>query len=68
MLMLDWHLGMLERLNGMAIDGLGLANVLDVCRVGAVPALAVLSPRWLALGLLIIGTLDVVDGRVARAR
>ncbi len=68
MLMLDWHLGMLERPDGTPINGLGLANVLDVCRVGAVPALAVLSPRWLALALLVIGTLDVLDGRIARAR
>ena len=68
MLMLDWHLGMLERPDGSAIEGLGLANVLDVCRVGAVPALAVLSAGWLALALLVIGTLDVLDGRIARAR
>lgn len=68
MLMLDWHLGMLERPDGTPIAGLGLANTLDLCRVGAVPALAVLSPRWLALALLVIGTLDVLDGRIARAR
>ena len=68
MLMLDWHLGMLERPDGTPIAGLGPANVLDICRVGAVPALAVLSAGWLALALLIIGTLDVLDGRIARAR
>ena len=53
--MLDWHLGMLERPDGTPIDGLGPANVLDLCRVGAVPALAVLSAGWLALALLVIG-------------
>ena len=42
--------------------------MLDLCRVGAVPALAVLSAGWLALALLVIGTLDVLDGRIARAR
>jgi len=68
MLMLDWHLGMLERPDGTVIEGLGPANAIDVCRVGAVPALAVLSAEWLALALLIIGTLDVADGRIARAR
>jgi hypothetical protein len=41
MVMLDWHLGMLERADGTPIDGLGVANVLDVCRVAAVPALVV---------------------------
>jgi phosphatidylglycerophosphate synthase len=68
MVMLDWHLGMLERADGTPISGLGMANVLDVFRVAAVPALVVLSSGWLVLALLVIGTLDVVDGRVARAR
>jgi phosphatidylglycerophosphate synthase len=68
MLMLDWHLGMLERPDGTPIRGLGAANVIDLCRLGAVPALAVLSPGWLVFALLVIGTLDVVDGRLARSR
>ncbi len=68
LLMLDWHLGMLERPDGRPLDGLGAANLLSCLRAGLVPALPVLSPSALAATLVLAGMTDLVDGRVARRR
>ena len=68
LLMVDWHLGMLERPDGRALDGLGAANVISLARAGLVPALPVLSPTALAAALVAAHATDVLDGRLARAR
>ena len=68
LVMLDWHLGMLERPDGRPIEGLGAANVLCLARAGVVPALAVLPPRALAAVFIASGILDGLDGPLARAR
>lgn len=67
-LMLDWHLGLVERRDGTSLDGIGLANVLSLLRLAAVPAFPILPPRLLAAALVAAGALDVLDGRLARAR
>ncbi len=67
-LMLDWHLGMIERPGGRPLEGLGAANVLSVLRAGIVPALFVLSPTLLATALLAAWATDVLDGQLARSR
>lgn len=67
-LMLDWHLGLVERPDGAPLAGLGAANVLSLLRLAAVPALPALDPRLLAAALGAAGALDVLDGRLARAR
>jgi phosphatidylglycerophosphate synthase len=66
LLMLDWHLGMLERPDGRPLHGLGVANRLSLVRAGVVPLLAVLPPIALAALLLGAGAGDVLDGRLAR--
>jgi phosphatidylglycerophosphate synthase len=68
LLMLDRHLGMLERPDGRPLDGLGAANLLTCLRAGLVPALPVLSPRALAAALFLAALTDVADGRLARSR
>jgi cardiolipin synthase len=65
-LMLDWHLGMLERPDGRPLQGLGVANRLTLVRAGVVPLLAVLPPIALAALLLAAGASDVLDGWLAR--
>jgi phosphatidylglycerophosphate synthase len=67
-LMLDWHLGMLERPNGTAIAGIGTANILCFVRAGLVPALPALSPAALAIALGAAHITDVLDGILARRR
>jgi len=67
-LMLDWHLGMLERPDGRPLRGLGTANWLCLTRAAAVPALLVLPPAALAGALAGLGVTDVLDGRLARSR
>lgn len=67
-LMLDWHLGMLERPDGRPLGGLGIANVLSLVRGGLVPALPFLSPTVLALALLAAAVTDALDGQLARRR
>ena len=67
-LMLDWHLGMLERADGRRLQGLGVANVVTLTRAGLVPALPALSPPALAVALLVAGVTDVLDGWWARRR
>lgn len=61
--MLDWHLGMLETLDGRAV-GLGAADALTLLRAWLVPAVARRpEPALLLLG----GLTDLADGAVARA-
>ncbi len=67
-LMLDWHLGMLERPDGKTLDGLGAANAISLVRAGLVPALPALSPTALAAALVAAHATDILDGRLARAR
>jgi phosphatidylglycerophosphate synthase len=68
LLMLDWHLGMLERPDGRPLDGIGSGNVLTLLRAGAIPLLAVLPPPGLGVALLAGGATDILDGPLARAR
>jgi len=66
-LMLDWHLGMLERPDGSRLDGLGQANLLTLVRAWLVPGmLALAGTEGGLLLLLLAGTTDVADGIVAR--
>ncbi len=67
-LMLDWHLGMLEREDGRPLRSLGAPNVLSLLRMGLVPALPALSPTGLAVALAVAQGVDILDGRLARAR
>lgn len=66
--MLGWHLGMLEDKHGRPLPRLGLANLLSLARLAAVPALPVASPALLAAILIPAGVTDVIDGAVARRR
>jgi phosphatidylglycerophosphate synthase len=67
-LMLDWHLGMLERPDGRTLCTLGLPNVLSLARLSVVPVVVVL-PHSVAAGLLLAaGAADVLDGPLARRR
>jgi len=62
-LMLDWHLGMLETEDGRPRN-LGAADAITLLRAGLVPAVADSgSPLLCALGF----ASDVLDGRLARA-
>lgn len=68
-LMLDWHLGMLERPDGTRLDGIGPANLITILRGGLPPALFALAGT--AAGVVMLaaaGAADVVDGRLARRR
>ncbi|HKI91947.1 MAG TPA: CDP-alcohol phosphatidyltransferase family protein [Gaiellaceae bacterium] len=68
-LMLDWHLGLLERPDGSRLDGLGSANLLTIVRGGLAPALVVLAGSGAGVVLLVLaGAADVADGRLARRR
>lgn len=64
--MVDWHLGMLERRDGSALEGLGRANAITLVRAAAIPALFALDESGLLLGLVVLAGLDVLDGVVAR--
>jgi phosphatidylglycerophosphate synthase len=66
LLMLDWHLGMLERPDGRPLHGLGAPNLISLLRAGVVPLLAVLPPTGLAAILVGAGASDVLDGWLAR--
>jgi phosphatidylglycerophosphate synthase len=68
MLMLDWHLGLLERPNGTPLPSLGAANVLSLARIGLVPVLPVLKPELLATALIAAGATNALDGYLARRR
>lgn len=67
-LMLDWHLGMLERRDGTPLGTIGTANLLSLARIGAVPVLPALSPRLLAAALVVAAAADLLDGLLARRR
>jgi cardiolipin synthase len=67
-LMLDWHLGMLERRDGTPLGTIGSANLFSLARIGAVPALPALSPRLLAAALAAAAATNVLDGLLARRR
>ena len=68
MLMLDWHLGMLERPDGRVLGRLGTSNVLSLVRIGVVPALPVLGHEGVAAALVVAGTTNALDGWLARRR
>lgn len=69
MLMLDWHLGMLERPDGTPAPLLGAANLLTLLRAGLPPALFALAGTDVGAALFAAaGATDVLDGVVARAR
>jgi phosphatidylglycerophosphate synthase len=68
LLMVDWHLGMLEDDEGRPLDGLGAANVLSILRGAIAPALLISSPAALAALLVAAGSSDAIDGPLARAR
>ena len=67
-LMVDWHLGMLERPDGRPIRSIGASNTLSLIRLGAVPALPFLGPEALAGVLLGLGATNALDGWLARRR
>lgn len=68
LLMVDWHLGMLDRPDGSPLAGLGGANMLTLLRAGAIPLLPVLGPNALGFVVLAAGLTDVADGSLGRAR
>jgi phosphatidylglycerophosphate synthase len=65
--MLDWHLGMLEDGAGTWSVRLGVPNLLTLLRAALVPALPVLAPALLLSALVASGIADVLDGTIARA-
>lgn len=66
--MLNWHLGMLDRPDGTTIRGLGPANAITLLRAGLIPAFFFLSPAAIGMLLLCAGTTDALDGWLARRR
>lgn len=66
LLMLVWHLGMLERPDGRPLRGLGASNLMTLLRAAVVPLLLAVPPGLLAALLLGAGVSDVVDGWYAR--
>ena len=68
LLMVDWHLGMLERVDSRPLFGLGVANTITLLRAGAIPLLPALAPNTLGFVVLAAGVSDVADGWLARAR
>lgn len=64
--MLVWHLGMLERPDGRPLRGLGVPNLLTLSRAGVVPLLLAVPPIALAVLLLAAAATDVLDGLLAR--
>jgi phosphatidylglycerophosphate synthase len=67
LLLVDWHLGMLEDGAGRPLARLGVPNLLTLLRTALVPALPVLPPALLLVALLVSGIADVLDGAIARA-
>jgi phosphatidylglycerophosphate synthase len=67
-LMLDWHLGMLERPDGRPLGRLGVANGLSLLRAGVAPALLLVPPAAAGALLLVAGASDAADGPLARRR
>ncbi len=68
LLMVDWHLGMLERADGRRLDGLGAANATTVLRTAAIPAFGVVDRSALLVALTAFVSLDLLDGWLARRR
>ena len=67
-LMLDWHLGMLERPDGRPLGRLGAANTLSLLRAGVAPALLLVPPVAAGALLFAAGVSDAADGPIARRR
>lgn len=69
-LMLDWHLGMVQELDGAPREKLSVADALTLSRVAVVPFAACAPPdAVLFLALLgFAGATDLLDGRFARRR
>jgi phosphatidylglycerophosphate synthase len=68
LVMVDWHLGMLEDDQGRPLPGIGVPNLLGIGRCALVPLLlGVRTPVLLAL-LALAGASDLIDGWVARTR
>lgn len=66
--MLDWHLGMLEHPDGQPLGRIGLPNLLGLARLAIVPVVPLVPPWAVACLLLASGATDVADGRIARRR
>jgi phosphatidylglycerophosphate synthase len=68
--MLDWHLGMVEGVDGAARDGLSPADAVTLCRFWLVPALPSLarSASGLPVAIAIGGSTDWLDGALAQRR
>jgi phosphatidylglycerophosphate synthase len=69
-LMLDWHLGMVEGIDGQPREKLSLADALTLSRAAAAPFAASAppdTPLYLTL-LAFAGVTDLMDGRLARHR
>lgn len=66
MLMVELHLGMLERPDGTVLRTLSLPNLLSLVRAALVPPLLLVSPAVLAIFLVAAGATDVLDGFTAR--
>lgn len=67
-LMLDWHLGMVEGIDGSTRERLSPADALTLSRATAAPFLAAAPPdrSWFVLLLGCAGTTDLLDGCLAR--
>jgi len=65
-LMLDWHLGMVERPDGRALPSLGAANLVTLGRAALVPALPALPRRCFAAAAGAAAASDALDGALAR--
>ncbi len=68
MLMLRWHLGLLETPGGPPLRRLGPGNLLTLARSALVPVLPFLPPSALAAGLALATASDAIDGPLARRR
>ena len=67
-MMIDWHLGMLESADGTPVAGIGVANLLSLGRAGLVPLLPALRPTGIGVVVIAAAVSDVLDGRLARVR
>lgn len=65
-LMLDWHLGMLDRPDGRPLTGLGVANAVTAARGGAIPVFVALDRSGLLVAFAAFAALDILDGWLAR--
>jgi phosphatidylglycerophosphate synthase len=69
LLMVDWHLGMLESDAGRPLQELGAANLISLLRGALAPALLLAATPTVLLTLLLgAGLSDAIDGPLARAR